>query len=355
MKFNKGKCRILHRGQGDLGAPGAAILCAEVILSPRQRNPGRIYRLGNEILESSSAETDLQVLFHGKLNTSQQCPWQARGQRVLGASGTALRAGQGGDCPALLCTGAASREALGAVLGARGQKGSKATGECPEEATELVKGLEGKPYEERLNQWVCSAWRRLRPHGGYSFLTRGGGEAGAELFSLATNGRTRENAGTCARGSSAWTLGKGSSRRGGCSTGTGSPGRCHGPRPGRIQEATAQRPQTHGVDTGRGAKAAPEGSREGPARSGALRLECAGGLLAAPRPLVSHRSTCRQSSLRERQREAQQCPGKKQQELQESMEQLGMEVSVPSSSRVPPAVVAGAVSGPLCLCATPLP
>ncbi|KAJ7405776.1 hypothetical protein BTVI_67756 [Pitangus sulphuratus] len=63
MKFNMGKCQILHLGWN---------------------NPECSYRLGNEMLESSAAERNLGILFDGKLNMSQQCPGSQESQLCPG-------------------------------------------------------------------------------------------------------------------------------------------------------------------------------------------------------------------------------------------------------------------------------
>lgn len=50
-KFNKSECQILQLGRG---------------------NPGYTYRLGDEMLENSTTEKDMEVLINNKLNMSQQ-------------------------------------------------------------------------------------------------------------------------------------------------------------------------------------------------------------------------------------------------------------------------------------------
>lgn len=99
MRFNKGKCRVLHVGRN---------------------NPKSQHHLRGDPLESSSAEKHLGVLVGGKLTMSQQCVlveslWPGRPMVPHGASGRVWPA-------PLLSLGEAPPAVLCSVLGSLGQK-----------------------------------------------------------------------------------------------------------------------------------------------------------------------------------------------------------------------------------------
>jgi len=93
MKFNNGKYRVLHLGRN---------------------NPMHQYRLGADLLESSSVERDLCALVDDKLTTTQLCALaDKKANGILGRRGSP---------PPLLCPSEAPSGVLHLVLGSPAQE-----------------------------------------------------------------------------------------------------------------------------------------------------------------------------------------------------------------------------------------
>jgi len=159
------KCQILHLGWS---------------------KAGHTYKWGEEWLGSSPAERDLGVLAGSRLSASQQPALAAqRANPIPGFIKNSTVRRQ--SCPAAFGAGAASPGACPLRFWAPPLKKNMRVLECVQSrATQMVTGLEGMACEEQLRTSGLSSLEKRRLRGDlialYSFLRRGCGEEGADLF-----------------------------------------------------------------------------------------------------------------------------------------------------------------------------